>query len=296
MFPIRRCESKGELVQTQECNVHSCTGPAKWSEWSDFDKCSATCSGGRQTRYRYCIGGEPGSEGCEGLPEEAFECNTEKCESDEVCPDSMFDVAFLIEANALVEPFQTEVKDFIKSIITEYKSVSPGDVRLCVIRFTSWPDLLHPFSSLTDINSALAAIDDIAFYGKGADLTKGIETMEQQCFDESNGWRGTTITAGGVPSQAIILTHSDISDVSNSVLIELKTKVQRVMVVEIDGIVGNNQMLASAPAEENMFHLSDFASLPTVVAVIVEKQCRVDLWPDECYGFNGKGKCDAIGF
>ena len=36
-------------------------------------KCSQTCDGGRQTRYRYCVGGAAGDQGCEGLTEEAFQ-------------------------------------------------------------------------------------------------------------------------------------------------------------------------------------------------------------------------------
>ena len=68
------------------------------------------------------------------------------------------------------------------------------------------------------------------------------------------------------------------------------------MLVEIDGTVENNEMVVSSPAADNLFHLGNFGELPTIVDELVEKQCRIDLWPDECYGFNGKGKCDAIGF
>ena len=43
-----------------------------------LDKCSQTCDGGRQTRYRYCVGGTAGDIGCEGLTEEAFQAPFKK--------------------------------------------------------------------------------------------------------------------------------------------------------------------------------------------------------------------------
>ena len=43
-----------------------------------LDKCSQTCDGGRQTRYRYCVGGSAGDIGCEGLTEEAFQAPFKK--------------------------------------------------------------------------------------------------------------------------------------------------------------------------------------------------------------------------
>ena len=188
-------------MQSQQCNTQPCQS-SRWSEWSELDKCSATCSGGRQTKYRYCIGGEPGSDGCQGLTQEALECNTQKCVGDELCPDSLFDVAILIEANAKTAPHQTEIKNFLSDLFKSYKSVSPGDVRLCLMRFSSWSEILHPFSSLKDINAALAAVGEIGFYGKGADLDQAVSSIEQMCFDKSMGWRGTSINERGVSSQA----------------------------------------------------------------------------------------------
>ena len=48
-------------------------------------------------------------------------------------------------------------------------------------------------------------------------MQSAIETMTTECFDEENGWRGTSITSNGVASQAIILTHSDIDDIKERV-------------------------------------------------------------------------------
>ena len=51
---------------------------------------------------RGCKGGDVGGEGCDDGPAEEIEnCNTEPCPDESPCEDSLFDVAFLIEANAI---------------------------------------------------------------------------------------------------------------------------------------------------------------------------------------------------
>ena len=42
-------------------------------------------------------------------------CNPERCEDSVVCPDSLFDVAFLVEANAAADG--AKVKDFLAKLI-----------------------------------------------------------------------------------------------------------------------------------------------------------------------------------
>ena len=73
------------------------------------------------------------------------------------------------------------------------------------------------FNPRKDINSISIQINNLGFYGKGANLKSAIETMTTECFDEENGWRGTSLTSNGVASQAIILTHSDIDDIKKRV-------------------------------------------------------------------------------
>ena len=47
-----------------------------WGPWGEYSDCSTTCSNGIQTRFRECIGGNPGDRGCdEGLPSENDSCN-----------------------------------------------------------------------------------------------------------------------------------------------------------------------------------------------------------------------------
>uniref|UniRef100_UPI00193A61B8 uncharacterized protein LOC120335429 n=1 Tax=Styela clava TaxID=7725 RepID=UPI00193A61B8 len=67
----RGIDTMGELCNQQLC--------PRWSEWSDFGTCSATCDGGQRIRYRTCINGLPGV-GCPGRP-----TSTESC-SEDLCP------------------------------------------------------------------------------------------------------------------------------------------------------------------------------------------------------------------
>ena len=53
--------------------------PSPVSKWSEKNKCSETCGGGTQSRFRFCIGGEAGDVGCQGLVEEVSPCATELC-------------------------------------------------------------------------------------------------------------------------------------------------------------------------------------------------------------------------
>ncbi|CBY37450.1 unnamed protein product [Oikopleura dioica] len=76
---FRRCSKQGDLVEIEECNTRECTGDPYWSKWSEKNKCSETCGGGTQSRFRFCIGGEPGDVGCEGIVEEVSPCATELC-------------------------------------------------------------------------------------------------------------------------------------------------------------------------------------------------------------------------
>ena len=149
-------------------------------------------------------------------------CNTKPCAEDKVCPDSHFDVAIVIEANAKTGNYEEKIKKFLLSIISSYKSVSPGDARICLVRFSSWSETISPFDQDQDINSISIQINNLGFYGKGADLQDAIETMVTECFDENNGWRGTSLTSNGVASQAIFLTHSDITDIKSKGQIILK--------------------------------------------------------------------------
>ncbi|XP_078578181.1 uncharacterized protein LOC144863095 [Branchiostoma floridae x Branchiostoma japonicum] len=57
----------------------SCGGTSKWSSWSDFSVCTASCGGGIQTQTRVCIQGR-----CEQATQSfTRECNTYDCPGDD---------------------------------------------------------------------------------------------------------------------------------------------------------------------------------------------------------------------
>ena len=51
-----------------------------WGAWEDMGmRCTASCGGGKKSRTRKCLKGQPGSPGCTGSIIEWVECNTIPC-------------------------------------------------------------------------------------------------------------------------------------------------------------------------------------------------------------------------
>ena len=182
---FRRCTE--ELVITEDCNTDSCKGPGLWGEWSEWSKCTASCSGGQRRRYRSCQGAEIGAEGCNTIPEEIENCNIFACPDEDACKDSLFDVAFLIEANALAGQQENEIKQFLKDLLSLYRpDISSSNAQICFVRFSSWPETMFKFNDLQSLNQALLGINEIKFYGKGADLNSGLSVINDFCFNTDN--------------------------------------------------------------------------------------------------------------
>ena len=58
--------------------------------WSLWGECSTTCGYGLRNRYRPCIGGQPGDDGCEWVDgDNDYEyCKIKDCEGRKVCNPS----------------------------------------------------------------------------------------------------------------------------------------------------------------------------------------------------------------
>ena len=66
---------------------------------------------------------------------------------------------------------------------------------------------------------------NLKFYGKGADLESGLNTVNDWCFDTENGWRGIELYESGVASQLIIITASE-AEFTGDIIPDLKQKVE----------------------------------------------------------------------
>uniref|UniRef100_H2Y3E3 Hemicentin-1 n=1 Tax=Ciona intestinalis TaxID=7719 RepID=H2Y3E3_CIOIN len=66
----------GMAMEDESCNSNECPRFSVWSEWSS---CTASCGTGGQTRTRSCIGGTYGSIGCTGMIQQTQDCNTQQC-------------------------------------------------------------------------------------------------------------------------------------------------------------------------------------------------------------------------
>lgn len=78
-FGGKSCE--GPQLEIIDCNANiPCPIDGNWSPWTKWDKCSALCGKGRQTRSRTCSNPRPafGGKLCFGLPEETKECHAAK--------------------------------------------------------------------------------------------------------------------------------------------------------------------------------------------------------------------------
>merc|ERR1712096_507740 len=64
---------EGATMETVPCAIkEKCEG---WSIWGDFSVCSVSCGGGTTTRERYCVDGDIGDIGCQGVRTEQKSCN-----------------------------------------------------------------------------------------------------------------------------------------------------------------------------------------------------------------------------
>ncbi|XP_060581396.1 SCO-spondin-like [Ruditapes philippinarum] len=74
----------GESVKSQACNADACPVDARWSIWSAFGPCNATCGGGFRIKSRTCIypTTAPLGRNCTGAPEFSEECNPQPCAVD----------------------------------------------------------------------------------------------------------------------------------------------------------------------------------------------------------------------
>lgn len=75
-------------TQVQRCNNLPCdTMTAQWSEWGQWDDCSASCGGGAKIRFRYCR--KPKSAvsrtACPGETYVVEQCNVHACPVEGEC-------------------------------------------------------------------------------------------------------------------------------------------------------------------------------------------------------------------
>ena len=78
MFGGNTCH--GEPTQSQQCNSHPCPINCEWGQWSSWSKCSRSCNGGIQNRYRSKLqDAEFGGHSCSGQSSDSKSCNEDPC-------------------------------------------------------------------------------------------------------------------------------------------------------------------------------------------------------------------------
>ena len=76
----RQCS--GPSTRSEPCNRKCCPVDCKWGEWSEYDRCSASCGGGGQVRRREVVEAEVCGGKCEEKAEEMRPCNFNCCPRD----------------------------------------------------------------------------------------------------------------------------------------------------------------------------------------------------------------------
>lgn len=79
---------RGRETEVQRCNEVPCDKMmAKWSEWGQWNDCSASCGGGARIRFRYCK--KPSSStvrsSCPGKRYAVQLCNVQDCPTEGGC-------------------------------------------------------------------------------------------------------------------------------------------------------------------------------------------------------------------
>ncbi|XP_020632434.1 coadhesin-like isoform X5 [Orbicella faveolata] len=74
----------GYNSQSYICYREDCPVDGSWGRWERWSRCSATCSGGKKRRERYCNKPRPsnGGKDCPGDGVEVIRCNTKPCSVD----------------------------------------------------------------------------------------------------------------------------------------------------------------------------------------------------------------------
>ncbi|XP_022785365.1 A disintegrin and metalloproteinase with thrombospondin motifs adt-1-like isoform X2 [Stylophora pistillata] len=74
----------GPSREAMDCNTNACPVDGKWSHWSSFGGCTATCGGGFRYRRRKCDHPAPANGGkkCPGASFQSIGCNVQACPVD----------------------------------------------------------------------------------------------------------------------------------------------------------------------------------------------------------------------
>ncbi|XP_066920815.1 SCO-spondin-like isoform X2 [Clytia hemisphaerica] len=74
-FGGRPCE--GPASHKRRCNIQGCKVDGNWSAYTPYGKCSSSCGGGVQERFRYCNNPSPafGGKACDGFAKTVRVCN-----------------------------------------------------------------------------------------------------------------------------------------------------------------------------------------------------------------------------
>lgn len=262
----------------------------EWTQWTEWDKCSETCGGGQRNRYRNPIGGEMGSPGCEGYSEGFEYCATQDCEEKQ-CNDNYVDVCFLLPvSNSTTNQELRLMKTFVKDCKAHIGDFGNEDLQFCVYQYNSEVQEVVSLSDSSVMNTQQFknALDRMTpLDGAGHDIGKAIDSINQNGFDQSSGWRMND----QIPSILVVLTDFIDDDSFYKNVVDVHNKAYRVVGVGIGENVNKNYLssIVSKPTDENLFHVDTYEKLEDIVDEVGYDICQVDYWRDDACMFENGG-------
>nr|XP_043908882.1 collagen, type XXVIII, alpha 1a isoform X1 [Solea senegalensis]XP_043908883.1 collagen, type XXVIII, alpha 1a isoform X1 [Solea senegalensis] len=241
--------------------------------------------GGQGKKGDKGVYGEPGSTGPKGRPggkgepgltrEEVIRIIREICGCGLKCREAPLELVFVIDSSESVGPDNFElVKDFVNALIDQL-SVSGETTRIGVVLYSQVNMVVVSLQQTLSQDEITAAIQTMPYLGEGT-LTGSAIHQASELFQASRP---------GVRKVALVLTNgqADPQDLRHFQETALDAHAQGVEMIVV-GVINKTDLLyddfqqeinviASEPAEEHIYLVDDFRTLPTLEGTILSQIC-----------------------
>ncbi|XP_061189713.1 collagen alpha-3(VI) chain-like isoform X2 [Saccostrea echinata] len=190
------------------------------------------------------------------------------------CGNKPADVVFLLDSsNSIWGPFFQKQLQFVKDVISMFQ-IGENTTRVGVLTYSSNVNrefYLDKFHTKEDVLSAIGRISQM--HGYATHTNKAIKFMREKMFSVNHGARED------VPQIGIVLTDGQSSNMLMTVWEASKAKRQKIYIFSIG--IGSRintrelRMMATRPASEYFFRVSDFNALQNIKNILAVRTCRV---------------------
>ncbi|XP_028390644.1 uncharacterized protein LOC114515560 [Dendronephthya gigantea] len=207
------------------------------------------------------------------------------CEEVTICTERI-DLGFILDSSGSISRYSYDkTKSFVKDL-TNFFTISQNSTRVSVMSYATWTTLHFPFSRVFGSRQDLySAIDNIPYSGGGTNTHLALLRAYTDMFIAKNGSRLT-----GVKKVLIIFTDGR----SSGHVYQPSQQLKNIGVVIYSIGIGSGihlselRTMASPPANNHVFLLSNFHELSTLEKNISHSACNDDY---ECYHCDIHASC-----